>query len=444
MRFSWPRHSDNSTKPRLLYCDEAGTILEHPTLLATGDGGGAAVPLSEMETIVLPRGSDLFMLPGRQPLGWDPATGDEVVLTADEQGKPVQAVAAFLAPAHTATLLAAYETRDGAPALPLFSYAAVGYCDDAHRVAALRVDPDERQDPWRFDEPQIRSSVESELAHTPQNRLLQQLHRCALEYKCRAAQNYFLHRWEAPLPTSTVCNAGCLGCISLQSDGSFKAAHDRLAEPPSAEDVAEVALRHIGRVREAVVSFGQGCEGEPLLMRELLPAVVRLVRAETELGTINLNTNASLPQVVRRLAEAGLDSMRVSLNSAQPDLYNAYYRPRGYGFGDVVASMRAMHLEGRFVSLNLLYFPGVTDRTEEIEALSDLVAEAGVGLIQLRNLNVDPEFYREHIPAHCHGEGMGLAAFALALQERFPRLQFGYFNPPKERYRLWRGGVGSE
>ncbi len=444
MRFSWPGHSGDSARPRLLYCDESGTILEHPTLLATGDGGGPAVPLSETVTIDLPRGSDLFMLPGRQPLGCDPESGDEVVLTADEQGRPVHAVAAFLAPAHTATLLAAYETGDGAPALPLFSYAAVGYCDDAHRVAALRVDPDQRQDPWRFDEKRIQSSVESELAQTPQNRLLQQLQRCAREYNCRAAQNYFLHRWEAPLPTSTVCNAGCLGCISLQSDGSFKAAHDRLAEPPSAEDVAAVALQHIARVPEAVVSFGQGCEGEPLLMRELLPAIVRLVRAETESGTINLNTNASLPQVVQDLADAGLDSMRVSLNSGQPDLYNAYYRPRGYGFDDVVASMRAMHAAGRFVSLNLLYFPGVTDRAEEIEALSELVEGAGVGLIQLRNLNVDPEFYREHIPDHCHGQGMGLAPFALALQERFPRLQFGYFNPPKERYLLWSGGVRLE
>ena len=64
-------------------------------------------------------------------------------------------------------------------------------------------------------------------------------------------------------------------------------------------------------------------------------------------------------------------------------------------------------------------------------------------MIQLRNLNVDPEFYRRHIPERCQGPGMGLASFALALQERFPQLQFGYFNPPKERYLPWRAGLAS-
>ena len=35
----------------------------------------------------------------------------------------------------------------------------------------------------------------------------------------------------------------------------------------------------------------------------------------------------------------GLDSIRISLNSARPDFYRAYYRPRGYDFEDVVASI---------------------------------------------------------------------------------------------------------
>jgi hypothetical protein len=39
---------------------------------------------------------------------------------------------------------------------------------------------------------------------------------------------------------------------------------------------------------------------------------------------------------------------------------------------------------------------------------------------------------------------MGLVRFALALQEHFPRLQFGYFNPPKERFRAWLGEAAGE
>ncbi len=378
------------------------------------------------------------MLPGRVPLGRDPTNGRLVTLDRDEEGRRAHAVAAFLAPAHTSILLASYRSRPDAPTLPLYSYAAVGFARGAYWAAGVRVDPDRRQDPWRFDLDRIRESAGAELAERPSNRLLQQLHRCALEYHCRAAQNYFLHRHEAPLPTSHACNSRCLGCISLQEDGSFKAAQDRLQTPPPAADVAEVAITHIGRVGRAVVSYGQGCEGEPLLVREVLAGSIRLIREATSEGTINLNSNASLPGVVDELAALGLDSLRVSLNSAQPELYNAYYRPRGYVWTDVIDSMRRMKHRGRFVSLNLLCFPGVTDRQAEIDALCALIEETGLEMIQLRNLNIDPEIYIRCLPSGARGQGIGFDAFRKRLRERFPRLRFGYFNPPRERIERWR------
>lgn len=430
-----------SPQPRLLFSTDDGSILEHPDLLACADGGGEPGLLGDGRVIPLPRGSDLFMLPGRTPLGFEPDTGELIALDADETGRPVHAVAAFLAPAHTATRLACFTTREGAPVLPLYSYAAIGYARGQYWVAGRRVDADPRQDPWRFDLAEIGPAVEQLLTQQPENRLLQQLQRCALEYHCRAAQNFFLGRHEAPLPTSIACNARCIGCISLQPDGSFKASHDRLAVAPSPEDVAAVACLHIARVPQAVVSFGQGCEGEPLLMRGLLVRAVEQMRAATAEGTINLNTNASLPEVVAELADAGLDSMRVSLNSTRADLYTAYYRPRGYGWDEVVASLKVMQRRGRFTSLNLLYFPGVTDRPAEVTALNELIAETGIAMIQLRNLNIDPERYREVLPAGIGGQGMGLTAFMEALSAAHPRLRFGYFNPPKERYLTWREGA---
>ena len=428
-------------RPRLLYSDEQGTILDHPYLLALGVGGPVPVPLAEVDPIPLPRGSDLFYLPGRTPLGWSPRAQQRVPFERDAEGRPVHAVAAFLAPAHTAALLTAWETRPGSPTLPLFSYGAVGFARGRYWAAARRVDADTRQDPWRFDRAAIRRSVEAHLGRDPENTLLQQLRRCALEYQCRAAQNFFLGRHEAPLPISTACNSRCLGCISLQSDGQFKAAHERLWRAPRPQDVAAVALLHIGRVPRAVVSFGQGCEGEPLLMGRVILESVRLIRAATAQGTINLNSNASLPEEVEALAGLGLDSLRVSLNSAQRQLYDAYYRPQGYTLDDVIASMRAMTRRGRFVSLNLLYFPGVTDRPGEVEALSALIERVGIEMIQLRNLNLDPEVYRCALPEEAFGPGMGLDAFQQALRRRFPRLSFGYFNPPKERYLAWRAGA---
>ena len=424
-------------RPRLLYSDDQGVIRDHPLLLAVGSRGAGPVPLAESALLALPRGSDLFYLPGRTPLAWHPRSREGVAFERDEEGRPVHAVAAFIAPAHTVDLLAAYRTRPGAPPLPLFSYGAVGFASGRHWTAGLRVDPDPRQDPWRFDLPAIEAAVAAALARDARNALLQQLRRCALEYQCRAAQNFFLGRHEAPLPISSACNARCLGCISLQPDGRFKAAHERIGRPPRPEEVAAVALAHISRVPRAVVSFGQGCEGEPLLMRAVITESVRLIRAATAEGTINLNSNASLPEVVGELARLGLDSLRVSLNSARPELYDAYYRPSGYGLPDVEQAMREMSGRERFVSLNLLYFPGVTDRDAEVEALSGLIERGGVGMIQLRNLNLDPELYRAGLPAEALGPGMGLEAFMRALQARFPRLRFGYFNPPRELYRDW-------
>jgi len=195
-------HRSLRSTPRLLYADSNGTILEHPHLLAVGNGGGDPIPLGDADTIEIPRGSDLFMLPDRTPIGFDPTTQEIVDLPTDENGESIHAVAAFLAPAHTTTLITEFVTRDGAPDLPLFSYAAVGFSDDQYRVAGKRVDKSDRQDPWLFDLERIGICVSDELSGSSDNRLLQQLQRCALEYQCRAAQNYFLHRHEAPLPTS--------------------------------------------------------------------------------------------------------------------------------------------------------------------------------------------------------------------------------------------------
>ena len=88
-----------------------------------------------------------------------------------------------------------------------------------------------------------------------------------------------------------------------------------------------------------MVSFGQGCEGEPLMQAPVIEEAVRAMRRATGRGTINLNTNASRPATVARLFDAGLDSMRVSINSLREACYDAYFRPRGYTFADVMLSI---------------------------------------------------------------------------------------------------------
>ena len=423
----------------MVFAGADGTIYDHPELEMAGVDGGEAMAVPARDLVPLPRGSDLFVLPDRNPIGIDPATGRAVEYTGE--GRPVSAVAAFLAPAHTLTHLPAYRPRHFAQPLPLFAYAAIGFKDGRLVAAGVRVDPDPRQDPWRFDRGRLEKQVAARMAECAQaggNRLVEQLERCALEYGCRAAQNYFIGRHEAPLPTSVTCNAECVGCISLQTDGQFRASHERLDRAPTPAEVAGVALEHIARVPEAVVSFGQGCEGEPLLNPALLVDTVRLVRGQTPAGTIHLNSNASKPEVVDELAGAGLDSMRVSLNSARPEVYAAYYRPHKYGFADVLASMAAMKRHRRFLSINYLVFPGVTDTEPELAALESMIASVDLDLVQMRNLNIDPGIYAEALPAGVLGPGFGMQAVMARLKARFPHLRFGYFNPPKEKFAGWR------
>jgi MoaA/NifB/PqqE/SkfB family radical SAM enzyme len=184
-----------------------------------------------------------------------------------------------------------------------------------------------------------------------------------------------------------------------------------------------------------VYSFGQGCEGDPLTNADLLVESVRLFRAGGGRGTVNCNTNASSPEAVARLAEAGLTSLRVSCNSARADLYQRYYRPANYSFSDVRAAIGEARRRGVFVSLNLLFFPGVTDTEEELEALARLVGENGVSMIQWRNLNIDPEWYFRLMNgagqdnALSMAPSMGLAVFMKRLKKLCPWLRYGYFNP---------------
>ncbi|MDO8947492.1 MAG: radical SAM protein [Desulfocapsaceae bacterium] len=420
------------TLPSLVFADLHGNITDFSSLNMAGMSGGQFFQPAPEDLIPLPEGSELFVLPGRLPVGCDQTTGEPLLLEEDpyQPRAKVQAVAAFMSPAYTAIFNSAYQTRGShAQRLPLFAYTAVGWHQGRFWVTAFRSDPDKRQDACQFDQKEIIKKTGTKLQEYSSNRLVQHLGKCCLTYGCPAARNYFLGRWEAPLPTSPICNARCVGCISLQPAGSCSATQDRIRFVPTAEEIAEVAIAHLQTAEHAIVSFGQGCEGEPLLQAPVIEEAIHLIRRKTEHGTINLNSNASLPQAVERLAQAGLNSLRVSLNSAQESLHSRYYRPVGFTLADVKKSIRVMKEADRFVSLNYFIQPGVTDSREEFEALTNLVETYRPDLIQLRNLNMDPEWYLQTLDFHSTESPMGMRTWLLKLQKRFPTLRLGYFNP---------------
>jgi pyruvate-formate lyase-activating enzyme len=297
------------------------------------------------------------------------------------------------------------------------------------------VDREPRQDLRRMKIEKVTAGVKAMRRRLPKNRLARHLEKCALTYGCPAGKNFFLGRFEAPLPTARQCNARCLGCLSLQSEDSVHNSQDRIAFTPTPEEIAEVALTHIHRVRHSVVSFGQGCEGDPLTAAGAIEPAIRLIRARTDAGTINMNTNGSLTDVLADLFDAGLDSVRISLNSVRKPCYEAYFRPNGYGFEDVLASIDLALERGKFVAINYLNLPGFTDTPEEADALSGFLERRPIGMIQWRNLNFDPLRYWRHMrQAAPQGIPIGLQRLLDAVRAGFPDVMFGYFNPPRERF----------
>lgn len=415
--------------PYILYSDGKGNIFEDTTLYVTGRSGWDAVPVPEEEWIELPNGGQLYELPGRRGIGIDVKTGD---MRLCEKG---WAVAAFIPPAHTGLYLAAYETSPEAPTLPLFCYTAAGWYNNKFFVPAVRIEKDIRQDCDGYDQTKVELGVKRIIKAYPHNRLVNHLaNNCALTYHCPAARNYFLDRWECPVPASPACNANCVGCISLQPDEeTIVSTQDRLTFKPTSEEIVEFTVPHLEEAPYPIISFGQGCEGEPLLMWETIREAITEIRKHTKKGSININTNGSKPDAVKALCEAGLNSIRVSTNSARKEIYMPYYRPNNYDFDDIIESLKVMRTYNGWTSINYFVFPGMTDSVAEYEALRKLIRDTDLCMIQWRNFNIDPDWYLGKIGVTDTGECMGVKQLMDEIHEEFPNLKFGYFNPSMER-----------
>ncbi|MGD9024584.1 MAG: radical SAM protein [Desulfobacterales bacterium] len=404
---------------------------------AVGTGGATFIPLTLNNTRNLPFGSELMYLPQRRPVLLNVQSGR--IETVHENpyvpGRPLFPVTAFNSPGYVISHLGTFVETPKAQALPLFSYGAVGWHQGKFRSAVICVDREKRQDLRLMKPEDVAVGIDRMRQQMRANRLRAHLEKCALQFGCPAAKNFFLGRYEAPLPTARHCNARCLGCLSLQTHSDIPHSQDRISFTPSSQEIAEVALAHIKRVKNSVVSFGQGCEGDPLLAAEVIARAIRLIRSETKRGTINMNTNASLPGALQKVIDAGLDSIRVSVNSVRPECYQAYFRPKGYGFSDVIKSIDRALGSGLFVSVNYLNCPGFTDTQQEIEALQKFLMSHPIHMIQWRNLNFDPLRYFEIMEAVAANDApIGMQNLLEHIRREFPKLKFGYFNPPKEKF----------
>jgi wyosine [tRNA(Phe)-imidazoG37] synthetase (radical SAM superfamily) len=415
--------------PYLVYADEKGQIYNHPYLKVVGKSGEQIVIPQPEDFIPLPEGSKLFFLPKCPPVGYDEKRGHFYLLETlpFHKRKPCYGVAAFMAPGYVRCLLPAVDYADKDYLLPLWAYTAVGWYDDRYWVPAFLIEDNPHWHPSQYDDRTLLPKVKEKCRRFPNNRLLQHLKICATEYHCFAAKNAFYERWEFPVPTSPTCNARCLGCLSWQEINGREPSHHRIKFVPTVEEIVELTVPHLLYAEEPIISFGQGCEGEPLMVGDIIAASIKEMRRHTSRGTINLNTNGSLPEVVEKMIDAGLDSIRVSLNSARESLYHRYYRPKNYTFAEVKNTIKLAKERGIFTMINYLIFPGLSDTREEIEALKQLIAETELDLIQLKNLNIDPYWYVRQMQLP-YTAGIGMKKLVEELKREFPHLQFGYYN----------------
>jgi pyruvate-formate lyase-activating enzyme len=380
--------------PGLAYCDQAGRIYYDPAHTPLADGGVIREAHLD-ELIPAPPGTVQMILPGRR------------TLTTRGALREKYALAVMLPAGYTRLLVPAYERERDAPALPLFGYTFACVIDDELHVGAMKTDESEDWQPRAFAEGELEAILDARMRTDPGNQVLAQVALCSREYGCFTAQNVFLERGEAALPVSPKCNARCIGCISEQEpNAGLPSPQVRIEYDTTADELARIAIHHLELVPDGIVSFGQGCEGEPLLRSIAIAGAIERIRTARSNGTVNLNTNGSMPSALARCIDAGLQAVRVSLNSFRPHVYAAYYRPIGYSLGEVFASIRMAVQRGLRVSLNLLTHPGVTDDEDEVAAMTAFLSETPVAMIQTRTLNIDPEWYFDAVGRPQHPLGM--------------------------------------
>ncbi len=415
----------------LAYADYRGNVYEFPGMTPAFRSGRRFVHLEEKDLIGLPYGSYLFSMPERYPVFFNEMTGDANHMRVSVEGEDICAAASFLASGYLRTHLPGYIKEDDADILPLWAYAGLAFVNGEFAVPAIRIDDDPRSDPGIHENPEeLDEGIKIITGSYPENRLVKQIARCSTEYGCLCARNLFIGRYEAPVPTTPVCNAGCAGCLSYsQDDKMIPVSQERLDFSPDAEEIYQVIYHHITGVENAVASFGQGCEGEPLIRADVLAESVRMVRERTGSGTININTNGSLPGGVRLLIDSGIDSIRISMNSPTEKYYNLYHRPGNYTYSDVLISLDTALESGIFVSLNLFFMPGFTDMESEVESLFTFLEKFPVNMIQTRNLNIDPDYYFDLLGVE-DADAIGIRELLEMLRKKFPKIRLGYYNPP--------------
>ncbi len=127
---------------------ENGEIFDLEGYGAAGMSGVTPFVLKKEETVPMPHGSELMLLPHRRPLVYNLVKDEFEILEKNPFAKDekIFPVAVFNSPGFVNRHFCAYDDEGIKDPLPLFSYGAVGYAKDGFRSSAILVDAEPRQD----------------------------------------------------------------------------------------------------------------------------------------------------------------------------------------------------------------------------------------------------------------------------------------------------------
>ena len=365
-----------------VHSDRSGRIVVAADYAAAVSDGSSIGPL--VAALPLPPGSDVVQLPGRTGIGLDRAG------RARELGQGRWGVGAIVPVGYLRMGLPAYADDLEQPPLRPRAYAGVGADSNGELVVSAVALEVEASAADGRSAPDLVARITAMQRDHPSSRVLRQLARCAKDYHCRAAANAFLGHHDCALPVAAPRNERPPDVLVLHDDADAVPT-EPAAFRPSPEELADAASRHL-EGGGTVVAFGRACEGEPLLAVRLIEDAIVGIRERTRRGTIHLETNGSVPIALRRLCEAGLDSVAIRVASARAETYEALHRPDGFRFADVRASIATAIAAKVSVALRVLTLPGLTNRRREVDALVGLAGElpAGSSLV-LCDLAADPQ-----------------------------------------------------
>ena len=365
-----------------IHTDRAGRIV------IAADYGAAARAGEQVRAfeqgIPLPSDARVVPLPDRDALG------------IDRQGRPRAlgagrwAVAAILAPGHIRTGLPAYSgARADAAPLEALGYTAVAAGADGALIVAA-IPTGEERSPAAPTEAALANAITAGLRAHPSSGVLRQLARSARDHDAAAAA-VFLGLGDAALPAGS----------------------DRI----TAADLADIGIAHLAAGGSGV-TFGVPGDPDPLGRPRVMADAVSRIREAFTSARIAIRTNAGAAAAIARVAEAGADRLIVSLASARPETYERLHPARDVRWADVRGGIRQAAMSGLAVTIELLVFPGLTDRREEVDALVALLRELPSGsALRLRDLGADPDVL---LGANPGSEPLGVGSLLARLRAEAP------------------------